>query len=225
MFRWFWFCLCWGLTPQSTIFQSCRDGATASWVINQYFRGVKWDTEKTWMPYGPQHEKTNKVTVRPAKTQISLIICPAWSESLLCAQWVDSEKTWMPYGPQLDKTNKVTVRPAKTQISLVICPAWSESSLCAQWVAKDPPFLHVDSEDSDQIGQMPSLIWVFAGRTCHFVGFVMRRLNWTKNSIHQIFLTLGVMILNYRTWKSASLLKWFSVFNPPVICKPGQPGS
>ena len=36
-----WFCLCWSLTSQSTIFQSCRDGATASWVINQYFRGVK----------------------------------------------------------------------------------------------------------------------------------------------------------------------------------------
>ena len=36
-----WFCLCWGLTSQSTIFQLCRDGATASWVINQYFRGVK----------------------------------------------------------------------------------------------------------------------------------------------------------------------------------------
>ena len=34
-------CLCWGLTSQSTIFQSCRDGATASWVINQYIRGVK----------------------------------------------------------------------------------------------------------------------------------------------------------------------------------------
>ena len=34
-------CLCWGLTSQSTIFQSCRDGATASWVINQYFWGVK----------------------------------------------------------------------------------------------------------------------------------------------------------------------------------------
>ena len=34
-------CLCWGLTSQSTIFQSCRDGAIASWVINQYFRGVK----------------------------------------------------------------------------------------------------------------------------------------------------------------------------------------
>ena len=34
-------CLCWGLTSQSTIFQSCRDGATASWVIYQYFWGVK----------------------------------------------------------------------------------------------------------------------------------------------------------------------------------------
>ena len=34
-------CLCWGLTSQSTIFQLCRDGATTSWVINQYFRRVK----------------------------------------------------------------------------------------------------------------------------------------------------------------------------------------
>ena len=43
--------------------------------------------------------------------------------------------------------------------------AKSESSLWAQWVAKDPSFLHVDREDSDQTGWMPRLIWVFAGRT------------------------------------------------------------
>ena len=54
---------------------------------------------------------------------------------------------------------------SKTQISLGIRPVWSESSLCAQWVAKDPSFLHADSEDSDQTGRMPRLIWVFAGRT------------------------------------------------------------
>ena len=59
----------------------------------------------------------------------------------------------------------MSVRPAKTQISLGIRPVWSESSLCAQWVAKDPRFLHADSEDSDQTGQMPRLICVFAGRT------------------------------------------------------------
>ena len=59
----------------------------------------------------------------------------------------------------------MSVRPAKTQISLGIHPVWSESSLCAQCVAKDPMLLHVDSEDSDQTGRMPRLIWVFAGRT------------------------------------------------------------
>ena len=75
-----------------------------------------------------------------------------------------------------DKTYRMIVRPAKTRISLGIRPVWSESSLCAQWVAKDPSFLHADSVDSDQTGRMPRLIWVFAGRTCNFVGFVMRRL-------------------------------------------------
>ena len=29
---------------------------------------------------------------------------------------------------------------------------------------------------TDQTGRRPRLIWVFAGRTGHFVGFVMRRL-------------------------------------------------
>ena len=33
----------------------------------------------------PRHNKTNKMSVRPAKTQISLGICPVWSESSLCA--------------------------------------------------------------------------------------------------------------------------------------------
>ena len=81
-----------------------------------------------------------------------------------------------PSEPHHDKTNKMTVCPAKTQISLGM-PSLTESSLCAQWVAKDPIFLHADSEDSDQTGQMPSLIRVFAGRTCHFFGFVMQ---WLK---------------------------------------------
>ena len=67
--------------------------------------------------------------------------------------------------PRHDKTDKMSVRPAKTRISLGICPVWSESSLCAQWVAKVQRFLHADSEDSDQTGRMPRLIWVFAGRT------------------------------------------------------------
>ena len=30
-------------------------------------------------PYEPRHDKTNKMSVRPAKTQISLGIRPVWS--------------------------------------------------------------------------------------------------------------------------------------------------
>ena len=57
----------------------------------------------------PPHDKTNKMTVRPAKTQISLGIRPVWSESLLSAwrklgslttHWAHSEDfdqtVWMP---------------------------------------------------------------------------------------------------------------------------------
>ena len=60
--------------------------------------------------------------------------------------------------PQHDKTNKMAVLPAKTQISLGICPVRSESLLCAQWLAKDPTFLHENSEDTDQTGRMPRMI-------------------------------------------------------------------
>ena len=67
------------------------------------------------------------------------------------------------------KPTKWHVHTVGIQISLGIRPVWSESSLCAQWVTKDRSFLHADSEESDQTGRMPRLIWVFAGRTCHFV--------------------------------------------------------
>ena len=45
----------------------------------------------------------------------------------------------------MTKPKKWHVRPAKTQIS----PVWSQASLCTQWVAKDPSFLHADSENSE----------------------------------------------------------------------------
>ena len=69
---------------------------------------------------------------------------------------------------------------AKTQISLDIHPVWSESSLSA-WRNIGSSATHwVHCEDSDQTGRMPRLIWVFAGRKGHFVGFVMRWLTFRK---------------------------------------------
>ena len=76
----------------------------------------------------------------------------------------------------MTKPTKWHERPAKTQISLGIHPGWSESSLSA-WRKLGSLATHwTHSKDSDQTGRMLRLIWVFAGRTDHFVGFVMRRL-------------------------------------------------
>ena len=58
------------------------------------------------------------------------------------------------------------------------CPVWSEFSMCTLRVAKDLIYLQADSEDSNQTGWMPRLIWVFAGRTNHFVSYFTMRLIW-----------------------------------------------
>ena len=74
------------------------------------------------------------------------------------------------------QNNNVAMRPARSQITLGIRPVWSESSLSA-WRKLGSLATHwAHSEVSDQTGRMPRLIWVFAGRTYHFVGFVVRRL-------------------------------------------------
>ena len=73
--------------------------------------------------------------------------------------------------------NQQNVHPAKTQISLGVPPVWSEFSLSAWRKLGSLAIYWAHSEDSDQTRRMSRLIWVFAGRTCHFVGFVMRWLS------------------------------------------------
>ena len=46
--------------------------------------------------FEPRHEKKNNImSVRPAKTQISLGIRPIWSESSLCIQWVAKDPSFL----------------------------------------------------------------------------------------------------------------------------------
>ena len=61
-----------------------------------------WISSSVMILKKPPHDKTNNVVMRPAKTQISLGICPVWSESSLWAwrnlgslvtHWVHSENT------------------------------------------------------------------------------------------------------------------------------------
>ena len=45
--------------------------------------------------YEPRYDKTNKVNVRPAKTQIGLGIRPVRSASSLCVQWVANDQRFL----------------------------------------------------------------------------------------------------------------------------------
>ena len=76
-----------------------------------------------------------------------------------------------------------------------IHPVWSESSLYVQLVAKHPTFLYADSEDSDQTGRMPRLIWVFAGRITtllilswggSFAKVIISVSTWSNNNIENL---------------------------------------
>ena len=66
------------------------------------------------LPNEPPHDKTNKMTVHQTKTQISLDICPVWSESSLALNGLLRVQTFIMW-------------TAKTLIRLDGCPGWSES--------------------------------------------------------------------------------------------------
>ena len=109
-------------------------------------------------------------------------------------------------------------------------PVWSESSLCTQWVAKDPGFLHADSEDSDQTGQMPRLIRVFTGRTLTLLVLSCRgSYNIVQPScLGEIWLKFVFMIklFLYQKLLTGFVVKWFfcvgkvGVFWLPNKCRP-----
>ena len=101
-----------------------------------------------------------------AQVQICLIlrIAEPSHRSVSRTLWLSS--TW--------QNQQSDCAPSEDSEHLGIRPAWSESSLCAQWVAKDPSFLNADSENCDQTGRMPRLIWVFAWRTAILLVFSCR---------------------------------------------------
>ena len=71
--------------------------------------------------YEPRHDKTNKMSVRPAKTQISLSIRPVWSESSLCAQWVAKQPMFLQADSEdSDQTGLIWVFAGRTLTSLVL---------------------------------------------------------------------------------------------------------
>ena len=75
------------------------------------------------------------------------------------------------YEPAHGKTNKMTCVPQQRLRSASGHPhSLIRVFACAQWVAKDPRFLHADSEDSDQTGRMPRHICL---RWAHIILLVL----------------------------------------------------
>ena len=62
------------------------------------------------------------------------------------------------YRPPHDKTNKMASAPSEDSDQPSHPPSLIRVFAVRSKVAKDPIFLHVDSEDSDQTGRMPRLI-------------------------------------------------------------------
>ena len=85
-----------------------------------------------------------------------------------------------------------SLRSAKIQISLGIRPVWSESSLCAQWVAKDPSFLHADSEGSDQTGR--SIRWAHTHFVISRLLSLCRKLNSLPSALQNVLKSTFVFV-------------------------------
>ena len=62
---------------------------------------------------------------------------------------------------------------AKTRIRLSIRAVLLESSLFALWIFKDTKLVYADGNGSDQTARMYRPMFIFAGQTCHFAGFVV----------------------------------------------------
>ena len=82
--------------------------------------------------------------------------------------------TTLRFEPHHDKTNKMACAPSEDSDQPGHPPSLIIGFAVRMEVAWTLSYTVSASKDSDQTGRMPRLIWVFAGRTCHFVGFVMR---------------------------------------------------
>ena len=106
----------------------------------------------------------------------------------------------------MTKPTKWHVRQAKTQISLGIRPVWSESSLSAWRKLGSLATYWVHSEDSDQMGRMPRLIWVFAGHTVTLLVLSCRLFNELLSNFFTFITENDCLVMNLRMlWSGQAL--------------------
>ena len=106
-----------------------------------------------------------------------IFFCNTCSEYLILVCFITAQLPqyyrWSEFEPRLDKTKKRVCAQRRLRSTWTSAKS-DQSSLCVQWIAKDPRFHHADSEDADQTGRMPKLIWGFAERTLILLGLSCR---------------------------------------------------
>ena len=87
-----------------------------------------------WQNYEPRHDKTNNVAVRPTKTQISLGICPVWSEPSL--------STWRNLRPLATHWAHSEDSDQTGRMPRLICLRWAHTHFVGfvmRWLINDSP--------------------------------------------------------------------------------------
>ena len=148
-------------------FDSLSNGQVISWIFTQFSQIFSAATKCVKIELHTGYtgmDQTDEQTYGRQR-RYGMSRCLDFKSGHLFYLFISTSITITTLEPRHDKTNKIAVRLLKTQISLGIRPVWSESSLSA-WRKLGSLATHwAHSEDSDQTGRMPRLIWVFAGRT------------------------------------------------------------
>ena len=103
--------------------------------------------------------------------------------------------------PPRDKTNKMACAPSEDSGQ----PGRPHSLIglcCAFNGYQRTQAFFMRTAKTGQTGRIPRLIWVFGGRTCHFVGFIVR---WLIN-IQSNLVISNSLISNYRLSRSENLV-------------------
>ena len=124
-------------------------------------------------------EKMEGKKARSWPTNRSLLCRKCWSSEKKIDQKADvlREKVlpWSVLWSWPKRQNLQTGMCAQRRLRSAWASAQADQSICCALYGKlKTQSFFFDSEDSDQTGRMPRLIWVFAKRTFHFVGFGVR---------------------------------------------------
>ena len=139
----------------------------------------------------------------------------------------DVSKRWRQMSHDMTKPAKLVCTQRRLRSAWASAQS-DQSSLCAQWAAKDPRFLHADSEDSDQPGHRTVKTLIRLGRCpgwsesslgtqplcwfCHeaahmFIGFVKLELIWAMSWENLFMLSVN----NHAVWSTLLLFTAYIV--------------